>query len=129
MNKFQEKPASAIKLRGSKKHEEARQLLLELHAEFPEDLQVKYQCAWIHDLPSLEKEAVPFYEKAVQAVLRGDELKSALPGMGSNYRFIDEYARAMEPLLNSLVNTSNDEGILGYPRAIRFYSDKLNQTW
>jgi hypothetical protein len=35
----------------------------------------------------------------------------------------------MELLLNSLAATSKDEGIIRYQRAIRFYSDKLNQIW
>jgi tetratricopeptide (TPR) repeat protein len=163
MNALQEKLASAIKRRESENHEEARQALLELHAQFPDDPQVNYQCAWIHDLLGLEREAIPFYEKAIQAGLSGDDLKSALLGMGSTYRCIGEYqksietfqqalslfpdshefkvflgmayynigkhSKAMELLLNSLANTSSDEGILRYQRAIRFYSDKLDQTW
>jgi tetratricopeptide (TPR) repeat protein len=163
MSILQEKLVSAIHLRESHKHNEARQLLLELHTEFPDDAQVNYQCAWIHDLLGLEREAIPFYEKAVQAGLSGDDLKSALLGMGSTYRCIGEYqksieifqyaltlfpnsqefnvflamayynvhehAKAMELLLSSLVNTSKDEGIMRYQRAIRFYSDKLDQTW
>ena len=163
MSTLQEKLASAIHLRESEKHEEARQLLLELHSEFPQDSQVNYQCAWIHDLLGLEKEAIPFYEKAIQAGLSGTDLKSALLGMGSTYRCIGEYqksietfqhaitlfpnsyefnvflgmayynigehSKAMELLLDSLAETSSDEGILRYRRAIRFYSDKLDQTW
>jgi len=163
MKSLQEKLASAVKLRETEKHEEARQLLLELHAEFPNDPHVNYQCAWIHDVLGLEHEAIPFYEKAIQEGLVGEELKSALLGMGSTYRCIGEYkksietfqqaltlfpnshefnvflamayynvgehSKAMELLLNSLVNTSKDEGVLHYQRAIRFYSDKLNQIW
>ena len=167
MSILQQKLASAIKLRESEKHEEARQLLLELHTKFPEDPQVNYgsllPCAWIHDLLGLEREAIPFYEKAIQAGLNGDDLKSALLGMGSTYRCIGEYqssidtlqhtltlipdshefkvflgmayynigefSKAMELLLNNLADTSNDEGILRYQPAIRFYSDKLDQTW
>jgi tetratricopeptide (TPR) repeat protein len=163
MKILQEKLASAIKLREAEEYEEARQLLLELHSEFPEDPQVNYQCAWIHDLLGLEREAIPFYEKAIQTGLNGDDLKSALLGMGSTYRCIGEYqksietfqhaltlfpgnyefnvflamayynireySKAMELLLNSLADTSIDEGILCYQGAIRFYSDKLDQTW
>jgi tetratricopeptide (TPR) repeat protein len=163
MRSLQEKLASAIKLRESEKHEEARQLLLEIHADFPNDPQVNYQCAWIHDLLGLEREAIPFYEEAIQTGLSGIDLKSALLGRGSTYRCIGEYhksidtfqhaltlfpnshefnvflamayynvgehSKAMELLLSCLVNTSNDEGILLYQRAIRFYSDKLNQIW
>ena len=153
----------AIQLRETGKHEEARQLLLELHSEFPEDPQVNYQCAWIHDLLGLEREAIQFYENAIRNGLPGDDLKSALLGMGSTYRAIGDYqksidtfqhalalfpdchefkvflamalhniqehSRAMELLLNSLADTSADEGILRYRRAIMFYADKLEQTW
>ena len=163
MNTPQERLASAIKLRDSENHKEARQLLLELHAEFPEDPQVNYQCAWIHDLLGLEREVIPFYEKAIQIGLGDDDLKSALLGLGSTYRCIGEYqksietfqhaltlfpnshefnvflgmayyntgehSKAMELLLNSLADTSGDTGIRRYRRAIRFYSDKLDQTW
>ena len=163
MSNLQEKLASAIQLRESKKYEEARALLLELHTEFSNDPQVNYQCAWIHDLLGLEREAIPFYERAVQAGLSGEDLQGALLGMGSTYRCIGDYqkaketfqralelfpernefkvflamtyynlkehSRAMELLLTSLVETSKDEGILSYDRAIRFYSDKLDETW
>jgi tetratricopeptide (TPR) repeat protein len=163
MSTLQKRLESAINLRESGNHEEARKLLVELYSEFPEDPQVNYQCAWIHDLLGLEREAIPFYEKAIQAGLNSLDLKSALLGMGSTYRCIGEYqksietfqyalnlfpnshefkvflgmayynigeySKAMELLLNSLADTSSDEGILRYQRAIRFYSDKLNQTW
>jgi tetratricopeptide (TPR) repeat protein len=96
--------------------------------------------------------------------LSSDDLKKALPGMGSTYccigqyqksieRFqhaltlfpnpphefnvflgmayynIGEHAKTMELLLNSLADTSTDEGIRRCQRAIRFYFDKLDQTW
>ena len=117
MSTLQDRPASAIQLRESENHEEAHQILLALHAEFPEDPQVNYgsklPCAWIHNLLGLEKEAIPFYEKAVQTGLRGNDLKSAQLGMGSTDRCLGEYQKSIET----------------YQRAIRFYSDKLDQTW
>jgi tetratricopeptide (TPR) repeat protein len=163
MNTLKEKLSSAIHLRETGKHEEARELLLELHSEFPNDLQVNYQCAWIHDLLGLEREAIPFYEKAIQEGLSGDDLRSALLGMGSTYRCLGEYqkaretferalnlfpdghefktflamtyynlgehSKAMELLLSSLAETSKDEGVIRYQRAIQFYADKLDETW
>ena len=163
MSTLQERLASAMGLREAQNHEEARELLLELHAEFPNDPQVNYQCAWIHDLLGLEREAIPFYEKAVQEGLSGDELKGALLGMGSTYRCIGEYqkaeetfqhalklfperyeykvflamteynlgeySKAMQLLLNGLAETSKDEGVIRYQRAIRFYADKLDEKW
>ena len=163
MNNLQQRLTSAVQLRESGKHEEARAFLRELHAEFPDDAQVNLQYAWIHDLLGLEREAIPFYESAVRFGLSGDDLQSALLGMGSTYRCIGKYqkaketflhalelfpqrnefkvflamtyynlsehSKAMELLLTSLVETSKDPGIVSYDRAIRFYADKLDETW
>ncbi|HET9906261.1 MAG TPA: tetratricopeptide repeat protein [Anaerolineales bacterium] len=163
MDTLRDKLSSAIHLRETGKHEEARELLLELHSEFPEDAQINFQCAWVHDLLGLEREAIPFYESAVQAGLSGEDLQGALLGMGSTYRCIGEYQKAKETfqralelfpesneykvflamtlhnlkdhtnamglLLTSLLDTTKDDGILSYERALRFYADKLDETW
>lgn len=42
---------------------------------------------------------------------------------------LNEHEKALELLLTSLVETTNNEDALRYKRAIQFYSDKLNQTW
>ncbi|GLC90469.1 tetratricopeptide repeat protein [Lysinibacillus piscis] len=42
---------------------------------------------------------------------------------------LQQHDKAMEYLLTTLAETTNDEGILQYQKAILFYSDKLNQTW
>lgn len=42
---------------------------------------------------------------------------------------LDEHEKAMELLLRSLVETTNNEDILRYKKAIQFYSNKLDQTW
>ena len=102
MNILQEKLTSAVQLREAGKHEEARALLREIHSEFPDDAQVNLQYAWIHDLLGLEREAIPFYESAVKFGLSGDNLQSALLGMGSTYRCIGEYQKAKETFLRAL---------------------------
>lgn len=42
---------------------------------------------------------------------------------------LKEYNYAMEILLKQLIETSNDEGIQSYHKAIHFYSDKLDHIW
>jgi tetratricopeptide (TPR) repeat protein len=160
---LKEKLLQGIRLREAGQYEEARRWLLELQADFPEDAQVNYQCAWVHDVLGLEKEAVPFYQLAIQEGLAGNDLRGALLGLGSTYRSLGEveqavqtlsrglelfpnrrefevflamayynrgeHSRAMELLLRTLAETSTDEGILRYQRAILFYADKLDQTW
>lgn len=42
---------------------------------------------------------------------------------------LHEHAFAMELLLNSLIETTDNSDILKYKRAIAFYSDKLDRVW
>ncbi|KOS63686.1 tetratricopeptide repeat protein [Lysinibacillus agricola] len=42
---------------------------------------------------------------------------------------LGEHSKAMETLLNTLILTTKHEGIKDYSKAIKFYSDKLDQTW
>ena len=40
-----------------------------------------------------------------------------------------EHSKAMETLLNTVIHTTHHKGIKDYSKAIKFYSDKLDQTW
>lgn len=42
---------------------------------------------------------------------------------------LGEHKAAMEILLQCLTETTMDQDILSYKRAIEFYSDKLDTTW
>ncbi|WP_155592274.1 tetratricopeptide repeat protein [Lysinibacillus cavernae] len=42
---------------------------------------------------------------------------------------LGEHEKSMETLLNTLLLTTNHQGIKDYRKAIHFYSDKLDQTW
>lgn len=42
---------------------------------------------------------------------------------------LEEHHSAMEILLKALVETTTDQEILSYKRAIEFYSDKLDEVW
>jgi tetratricopeptide (TPR) repeat protein len=153
----------AIYLRENGRAEEARELLLEFVAEKPDDPQINYQCAWVHDLLGREHEAVPFHERAIEGGLTGEDLEGAMLGLGSTYRALGEYQRAVEALrggttrfpknraiqvflamalynagecreavellLRNLAETTGDEGISAYNRAILFYAGRLDDTW
>ena len=125
MNTFRTKLASALKLRESGKHEEARQLLVELHAESSHDPQINdgslLPCAWIHDLLALEREAILFYEKAIQTGLSDDELKSALLGMGSTYGCVGEYQKSIETFQQALTWFPNSHEFNVFP-AMAYYN-------
>ncbi|EGL17551.1 MULTISPECIES: tetratricopeptide repeat protein [Paenibacillus] len=153
----------AIRLREAGRHAEAQTLLLGLVREEPLVPSNWYQCAWIHDAMGLEKEAAPFYAKALELGLADEERRGAWLGLGSTYRTLGEYesartcfrqaireypearefqvfyamtlynlgehAQAMELMLRQLGETSGDEGIASYKKAILFYADKLDRVW
>ncbi|ANF96035.1 tetratricopeptide repeat protein [Paenibacillus bovis] len=153
----------AISLRQKGNIQEAIQLLQEISVTEPDNAQVWYQLAWSHDSLSLERQAVPYYERALNTGLTGEDRAGAILGLGSTYRTLGQYeqakqcfengirefpdhrelkifyamvlynlgehAEAMRQLLVQLADTSADQGIKSYDKAIRFYADQLDQTW
>lgn len=84
----------AIKLRNEKKYAQSREILIGL-TNFTKDAEVLYQCAWTHDVMGLETGAVPYYEQAIANGLDGESLCGAYIGLGSTYRCIGEYEKAI----------------------------------
>jgi len=78
--------------------EEARALLLDLAAAYPEDAEITFQTAVVHDNLGLSREAIPFYVQALTQGLSGPDLERALMGLGSTYRGLGEYQQAEESL-------------------------------
>lgn len=78
--------------------EEARKLLLELSATYPDDAEIIFQTAVVHDNLGLEREAIPYYVKALDQGLARADLERALLGLGSTYRGLGEYQKAVETL-------------------------------
>jgi tetratricopeptide (TPR) repeat protein len=77
---------------------EERDRLLALHAERPDDPRLNFRCAVVHDRLGLEHEAVPFYLRALEGGLDDEDLQSAYLGLGSTYRAIGEYEKAVSTL-------------------------------
>jgi tetratricopeptide (TPR) repeat protein len=100
--------ASAIRLRQGGQLQEARELLLKLVAAQPDDPRVSYQCAWVHDALGLEREAVPFYQRAIDSGLAGEDLAGALLGLGSTYRALGEYQQAIATLRRGIATFPGD---------------------
>ena len=159
MNKLDQ----AIALKKQNKLNESNALMLELVELHPNDPLINYQCAWSFDVLGEEEKAVPYYEKAIELGLAGDELEGALLGLGSTYRTLGKYENSkrvfekglelfpnnhalhvfyamtlynlkkhnhsMELLLKALVDTTADEDILKYEKAISFYANKLDKVW
>ena len=90
---------AAIRLRSEGQLAESNALLKQLTQEYPDDPVLHYQCAWSFDVLGQEKEAIPFYERAIALRLRGEDLKGAYLGLGSTYRTIGEYAKSKDVLM------------------------------
>ncbi|WCD90605.1 hypothetical protein KPP03845_107033 [Streptomyces xanthophaeus] len=90
--------AEAVRLREQGHHEQARHRLLALAADRPEDAEVAYQTAWVHDVLGLEAEAVPFYESSLRGGLSPQDRRDALLGLGSTYRVLGQYEKAVSTL-------------------------------
>lgn len=95
---MEERLAEAARLREEGQLEASRDLLLALAAEHPNDPRVNYQAAWAHDRLGLEREAVPFYERAIALGLTGEDLAGALLGLGSTLRALGDYPAAVRTL-------------------------------
>lgn len=78
--------------------EQARTLLLELSAAYPDDAEITFQTAVVHDNLGLEHESIPYYLRALEQGLSGPDLERALLGLGSTYRGLGEYQKAEETL-------------------------------
>ena len=95
--------AIALREKGRAKQDQsilegARTLLLELVIAYPDDAEINFQAAVVHDNLGLEREAIPFYLRALAQGLSGPDLERCLLGLGSTYRVMGEYQKAEETL-------------------------------
>src|SRR5260370_13449119 len=89
--------------------EEARTLLLDLVTTYPDEAEITYQTAIVHDNLGLGREAIPFYAQALAQGLSGPDTATKLMkreraflGLGSTYRVLGEYQKAAETLHRGL---------------------------
>ncbi|MDQ0982774.1 tetratricopeptide (TPR) repeat protein [Streptomyces sp. V2I9] len=110
------------RLREAGRPEEARERLLALTAAYPDDAEVAYRTAWVHDVLGLESEAVPYYERALgNPGLAAEDRQGALLGLGSTYRTLGRYGQAVETLRRG-VEEFPDHGALRTFLAMALYN-------
>ena len=153
----------ALQLRADGRHEQARGLLRDLAAQCPDDAEVQFETACVHDALGLEAQAVPFYRAALAGRLSAAQRRSAFLGLGSTYRTLGRFAearatleaglqewrdapelraflamvlhnqgesaQAVQSLLQLLVQTTSDEALRAYARALSFYAQDVDRTW
>ncbi|MEF2293696.1 tetratricopeptide repeat protein [Virgibacillus dokdonensis] len=73
------------------------------------------------------------YKKSKSVFAKGMELFPKNRALQTFYAMtlynLSEHDKAMELLLNCIIDTTNDAEIMSYRRAIKFYSDKLDEKW
>ena len=89
-------------LRKNSQHQEAKAQLIKLARQFPNDPNVQYETACVHDFLGLEREAIPFYVAAIQNRLSGDNLRGAYLGLGSTYRTLGMFVESKQTFLEGL---------------------------
>ena len=78
--------------------EDSQQRLRQLRASalaHPDDPAAAFRLACALDGEGYEREAIPQYERALGLGLCGDDREAALINLGSSYRAVGEYARAV----------------------------------
>ncbi len=88
----------AISLRKSGDFEASLDLLIQALVNEPESADLNYHAAWACDCLGKEKQAAPFYEKAIEKGLLDTDLRDALLGLGSTYRCLGEYEKSLSIL-------------------------------
>lgn len=91
--------------------EQARTLLLELHAAHPDDAETTYQTGVVHDNLGLGAEAIPFYTQALAQGLSGPDLERCLLGLGSTYRALGKHRQAEKTLRRGVREFPNNRAL------------------
>ncbi|MEE1795604.1 tetratricopeptide repeat protein [Streptomyces sp. BE308] len=121
--------AEAVRLRADGRPEEARERLLALTAEFPDDAEVAYQTAWVHDVLGLEAEAVPYYERCLRdTALAAEDRSAALLGLGSTYRVLGRYGQAVETLRRGVAEFPDDGALRTFLSMALFNTDEHHEA-
>lgn len=90
-------------LRQAGKTEQAREAWISLSAAHPQEAQVQYGTACIHDSMGLESQAVPYYLAAIDLGLAPDDLRGAYLGLGSTYRTLGQFEASKQIFERAMV--------------------------
>ncbi|MCZ7671243.1 MAG: tetratricopeptide repeat protein [Chloroflexi bacterium] len=96
MNDLTNKLEEAHNLRDEDELEASQEILLALLEQYPDDATVLYEVGGSYDVMGEEREAIPYYEQAIEAGLEGEELQECLICLGSCNRVIGEFEESVD---------------------------------
>ena len=102
---------TAIRLRDEGRLEESNIILRKLADSNPADPTLQYQYAWSFDVLGQEKDAIPYYERAISLGLAGEDLRGAYLGLGSTYRAIGAYAKSKDVFRDAIETFPHDNAL------------------
>jgi tetratricopeptide (TPR) repeat protein len=85
----------ARRLRREDELQESQEQLLALMEQFPNDPLVLFEVGGAYDVMGEEEMAIPYYRRAIEAGLEGDDLQECLVCLGSTLRVVGEYDEAI----------------------------------
>jgi tetratricopeptide (TPR) repeat protein len=109
-------------LREADKLEESQELLLKLLEERPDDPFVLFEVGGSYDVMGREDKAIPYYHKAIDEGLMGDDLQECLVCLGSSLRVIGKTGQAIEALEEAVEDFPDDNSGRAF-LALAYYSD------
>lgn len=92
----------ARELRAGGKHAEAKDMLVALAAQNPDDADLQYEAACVHDFLGEEASAIGYHRAALHGRLSEDKVRGAYLGLGSTYRALGRYPEAKVTLRQGL---------------------------
>jgi tetratricopeptide (TPR) repeat protein len=95
---IEETIARAKKLRLQDDLEASQEILLNLLAQHPNNPLVLHEVGGSYDVMGEEKQAIPYYQKAIKAGLAGDDLQECLVCLGSSQRNVGDFEDAITTL-------------------------------
>jgi len=98
MDELTEKLEEARRLRSEDELDASQAILLDLLEAHPDNATVLYEVGGSYDVLGQEREAIPYYEQAIDADLAGDDLQECLICLGSCNRVIGEFEESVDAL-------------------------------
>ena len=119
---LEETIARAKELRREDELDASQEILLELLEEHPNDPRVLNEVGVSYDVMGEEKQAIPYYQKAIKAGLEGDDLQECLVCLGSSHRNVGNFTDAVETLEKAVAQFPDDNSGKTF-LALAYYSD------
>ncbi len=114
--------ARAKDLRQADELDASQEMLLELLDHYPDNPLVLYEVGGSYDVMGEEKQAIPYYQKAIKAGLNGTELQECLVCLGSSQRNIGDFEAAVQTLEKAAAQFPDNNSGKTF-LALAYYSD------